>query len=735
MKKTNFSLFIVIFHFSLLIFFVPLTFHFSLFTFNFNEAHAALIGKPPTNLGLVGYWSMNEGTGTVAGDGSGNGNQGVLTGGPTWVDGKRGKALNFDGVNDYVNAGSDASLDKIGLGARTVTAWINARSLGEGNFGRIIDKNQGGAVGWLLYLCNSDSCVNGFRFNQTTTGTNNDIYDARNVLTFNKWIHVAFTYSGTVGTPAIFYIDGKSVTVSTRTTGDGSLDDDSANVATIGGSTPTDRTFDGLIDEVRVYNRALSATEIQALYKSGATKFASAPTNLGLVGYWSMNEGTGSYAGDSSGNGNQGTLTSGPTWVDGKRDKALNFDGVNALVNLASPATLDNVGGVNGPRSVVAWIYPKGWGDGSLGRIWDKGSSPNGWLFYIKNDAAPLASLVIQVGATTAASAFSAANTIALNQWFFVAGTWAGTIGTNAPKLYVGSPSSPLAEVSYYSTNAGSGTPGDDNANNATIGDRNAADRSFNGLIDEVRVYNRALSAAEIQALYQADYAKINAPQNNQITNGLVGLWSFNGPDMSGATAYDRSGQGNNGTLTNGPTRAAGKVGQGLSFDVVNDYVEAADSASLRVGVPSFTFSAWLNPGSVSSCSTGGAGCMVFNKENSYEWGIDNQNIVWWAIRNTSPGWAWVSSGLSAPTNTWTHIVITYNGSNIITYKNGGASTNSQSGSGNVDNTTYQNALRIGARGAPSAATAFFPGLIDEPRIYNRVLTPAEIKRLYNMGR
>src|SRR3989338_235532 len=69
-------------------------------------ADAAGLKKPPTNLGLVGYWSMDEGSGSYAGDSSGNKNTGTLTNGPTWVDGKRGKALNFDGVNDYVNLGS-----------------------------------------------------------------------------------------------------------------------------------------------------------------------------------------------------------------------------------------------------------------------------------------------------------------------------------------------------------------------------------------------------------------------------------------------------------------------------------------------------------------------------------------------------------------------------------------------------------------------------------------------------
>ena len=76
--------------------------------------------------------------------------------------------------------------------------------------------------------------------------------------------------------------------------------------------------------------------------------------------------------------------------------------------------------------------------------------------------------------------------------------------------------------------------------------------------------------------------AKINSSQNSKLTNGLVGMWSFNGPDMSGVTAYDRSGQGNNGTLTNGPSRVAGKIGQALSFDGVNDYVSIGNSATLQ---------------------------------------------------------------------------------------------------------------------------------------------------------
>src|SRR3989344_8190545 len=72
----------------------------------------------------------------------------------------------------------------------------------------------------------------------------------------------------------------------------------------------------------------------------------------------------------------------------------------------------------------------------------------------------------------------------------------------------------------------------------------------------------------------------IQAPKYIGLTNGLVGYWSFDGKDMAGVTAYDRSGQNNNGTLTNGPVRAIGKIGQGLSFDGSNDYVNIANEAN-----------------------------------------------------------------------------------------------------------------------------------------------------------
>src|SRR3989337_2906315 len=86
----------------------------------------------------------------------------------------------------------------------------------------------------------------------------------------------------------------------------------------------------------------------------------------------------------------------------------------------------------------------------------------------------------------------------------------------------------------------------------------------------------------------------INRPLYIGLNSGLVGYWSFDGPDMANVTAYDRSGNANNGTLTNGPTRAVGRIGQGLSFDGSNDYVSFGNASSLNPAT-AITISAWIN--------------------------------------------------------------------------------------------------------------------------------------------
>src|SRR3989344_3381762 len=307
---------------------------FAFYIFNFGEASAAVLTKPPTNLGLVGYWSMNENTGTIATDFSGNGNRGILTGGPTWVDGKRGKALDFDGSDDFVSIPN-----ALNFSTMSVSAWVNADQNSVNTAGRVFAQNR--TNDFVLAVDNGGTASPYAVLVGITTSI--DRRTAANIIKPNSWNHIVGTYNGSGASSGInIYVNGVSQSL-VDAVNFGLGDAQTTIGASIVSGLPT-RLFDGLIDEVRVYNRALSAAEIQALYKSGASRQTQGPSNPGLVGYWPMNENTGTVASDFSGNGNRGILTGGPTWVDGKRGNALNFDGVNDYVNLGSPASLNGTG-------------------------------------------------------------------------------------------------------------------------------------------------------------------------------------------------------------------------------------------------------------------------------------------------------------------------------------------------------------------------------------------------------
>ncbi|HEY6021773.1 MAG TPA: LamG domain-containing protein, partial [Candidatus Paceibacterota bacterium] len=290
-------------------------------------AHAATINPPPNNLGLVGYWSFDEGNGSNATDFSGQGHTATLTGG-TWVSGKLGNALSFNGTSDKVTGGSFT----VGTNM-TISAWVYKNT---STAQRSFFSNRGangkvyfGLYGTQIFLFDNGGSPNSFKSN---TG----------VVSIGKWQHIVVTSDGSTST---FYINGifATSTTQTRTASTG---------ASFGiGWDPSLLTefWDGKIDEVRVYSRTLSAAEVSALYQTSAAKF-NVLNNNGLVGYWNFNEGGGTTAGDHSGNGTLGTLTGTalPTWTSGKIGQSLTFNGSNQ-VSLRSMSALTTF-------TISAWV-------------------------------------------------------------------------------------------------------------------------------------------------------------------------------------------------------------------------------------------------------------------------------------------------------------------------------------------------------------------------------------------
>jgi hypothetical protein len=273
----------------------------------------------------------------------------------------------------------------------------------------------------------------------------------------------------------------------------------------------------------------------------------------------------------------------------------------------------------------------------------------------------------------------------------------------------------------------------------------NAADYLFNGLIDEVRIYNRALSAGEIGELYRSGaerLVKVNMPENDKLTGGLVGFWSFNGQSMDwGAnTATDDSPNSNTGTMTNMSTTTSpvpGVVGQALTFDGTDDYVDAGNPASLNI-VNAGTVSAWIYMPSVpangvywgvagkydGSTHRRGYGLLVR--------GLSGGAKLFFNLGDDSSGQEVVGSTVMNA-NQWYHLVGTWDGSNITGYVDGnidvGPTTQTITPVSDVRD------MLIGAADRLSTPFRFYDGTIDEARVYDRALSASEITELYSAGK
>jgi len=207
--------------------------------------------------GLVGEWKFDERTGVNASDSSDKENHGVLTNGPVYnlTNFKFGSAIEFDGVNDYVSI-SDSQELRLNTTSGTVAAWIFPSSNQETDFSRIVDKNQGGTSGWSLRLNENNATT----FNINNVGGNS----IAQVITPNEWNFVVGVFDNAGGH---LYVNGVNVT---NVAGIGRSPLNVAGAIRIGQWVDASgRHFNGTIDEVQIWNRALSSEEVLTSYRAG----------------------------------------------------------------------------------------------------------------------------------------------------------------------------------------------------------------------------------------------------------------------------------------------------------------------------------------------------------------------------------------------------------------------------------------------------------------------------------
>jgi len=278
--------------------------------------------------------------------------------------------------------------------------------------------------------------------------------------------------------------------------------------------------------------------------------------------------------------------------------------------------------------------------------------------------------------------------------------------------------------VFTFSSNVAIGARGDGNLLN-----------SFFGSVDELSVFSSVLTTSQIAAIYNAGVAG-KCPACTGAPIGLVSWWSGDGNALDGRSR-------NNGSLANGATFAEGSSRHAFSFDG-NGEIDVPDAPNLNPST-NVSLEAWVFP---ATDSTGGnAMSIILNKESGsvqYELGrrlssgscpsgggIPTGNFAVYlggltGFPDDCGGWA--DSGGKLPLNTWSHVAVTYDGTNVRTYV-GGALTRTMPATGSI--LSGSGIFRIGKRILNSEN---WIGRLDEIALYNRVLTSPEIARLSNAG-
>jgi fibronectin type 3 domain-containing protein len=619
---------------------------------------------PPAGPAPVAAYSFEETGGTSVADASGRAHTGTVSGATRTTTGKNGRALSFDGVNDSVSVPDANDLDL--TSGMTLEAWVNPTN--NSGWRTAILKERTGDLSYALYAGGATIPLATI----TTAGAGG--YGeapgpSGSAPPVNTWTHLAATYDGT---SLRLYRNGTLISSTTRpgtiTVGTGPLK--------LGGNGVWPEWFAGQLDDVRVYDTALTAAQIQA----------------------DMNVPVG---------GASEPDTAAPSVPSGVSATA----NVIGKVTVSWNAATDNVGvtGYGVYRSTTSGFTPAAGNRiaTATGTSWtDDGRAPGTYYYrVVAEDAAGNASAP-SAEATGESLADTTAPTVDLT-----APTAGATVRAIVAVSANAADEAGVASVQFQLDGANLGAE-DTSAPYSVNWDTTAADPGSHSL--------RAI--ARDAAGNATTSAAVTVTVDNSAPSGPAPVAAYGFEEASGTSVTDVTGRGHAGTVSGATRTATGKNGRALSFDGVNDSVSIPDADDLDL-TSGMTLEAWVNPTNNSGWRT--AILKERTGDLSYALYSGGSTVPMTTITTVGAGGygeARGPGGSAPPVNTWTHLAGTYDGTTLRLYRNGTL----------VASSTRVGSITVGAGplklGGNGVWPEWFRGQLDDVRVYDTALTAAQIQ-------
>jgi len=619
---------------------------------------------------LIGWWTFDEGAGTIASDSSGQGNDGALGGNPQWVAGIFGGALELDGDDDYVAI--DGIADDLTDNDFTVSAWIKTTMTDDGN---VIGSNSGGDHIFIFGVDGGNLLVEADSANTYPPAVNDD-----------RWHFIAYVRDGST---AYAYTDGQLAGTETPT-GDPSAETrwsigqewDSSD-----SSDPSDE-FNGTVDDVRFYDGPLSADHVLGLFNGIDPTFLKAMDPDPADGV--THEDTWVSLG----------------WVSGETAASHDVYMSDNLDDVSGGAAAAFQGNQALPFFTV----------GFPGFPFPEGLIP-GTTYYWRIDE-------VEADGTTKYRG---------DVWSF----WVPSIEAYAPSPSDGwhyvDPDVTLGWMAGFGAKLNTIYFGDsfDDVDNATVGTPSPTTTFTPGTLELDKTYYWRVDELSPPTTVKGDvWSFTTRPVIAIADESLVGWWTLD--EGEGTTAVDWSGHGGHGSFVGEPKWVDGFQGMALEFNGRGQYLDCGDEAGAGV-TADFTIAAWVKLAPGNAGHYGGIAGKLTRVGGADYFGFaivrHSSNVFrLWVSDGDSAGINGIASSDVVYTDTeWHHVTGVREGRANMLYVDGVK----QAAMNATDFIPSSDFFHIG-RQYGHLDDRYFNGRIDDVRVYNKVLTDAQIAEVMN---